>query len=87
MELIGRKAAVVRADLFYEPFKNHFFTLKGNIGKIDPTFNNLIKSEILLDGYGISYGYNSPFGPLEFTLIASTNHSDILTYLSLGFWF
>ena len=87
MELIGRNAVTLRADIYYEPFKNHFFTLKANIGKLEPSVDGLFNSNILLDGYGISYGYNSLFGPLEFTIIGSTNHPDIYTYLSLGFWF
>ena len=87
MELIGRNAVMARADFYIEPFKNHFITFKANVGKLEPTFDGFFNSDILLDGYGISYGYNSPFGPLEFTIIGSTNHSDVLTYLSLGYWF
>ncbi len=87
MELIGRNAVTVRADFYFEPYKNHFFTLKANVGKLEPSIEGFFNSSILLDGYGISYGYNSIFGPLEFTIIGSTNHPDILTYLSLGFWF
>jgi NTE family protein len=87
MELFGRTAVMGRLDFYVEPAKNHFITAKANIGKLEPTIEGLFNESILLDGYGISYGYNSPFGPLEFTLIASTNHSAILSYLSLGFWF
>ena len=87
MELFGRTGAMGRLDFYIEPAKNHFITAKANIGKLEPTIDGLFNESILLDGYGISYGYNSPFGPLEFTLIASTNHSAILSYLSLGFWF
>jgi NTE family protein len=87
MELIGRNAVMGRVDLYYEPIDNHFFTLKANAGKLEPTFDGFFNSSIILDGYGFSYGYNSPFGPLEFTIITSSNHSDILSYLSLGYWF
>ncbi len=87
MELFGRTAVMGRLDFYVEPAKNHFITAKANIGKLEPTIEGLFNESILLDGYGISYGYNSPFGPLEFTLIASSNHNAILSYLSLGFWF
>lgn len=87
MELFGRSALALRLDVYYEVATNHFLTLKGNIGKLEATVDNLFSSDILLDGYGVSYGYNSALGPLEFTAIFSSNHSDILTYLSLGFWF
>ena len=87
MELFGRNGVMGRLDFYFEPAKNHFITAKANVGKLDPTVDGLFNKSILLDGYGISYGYSSPFGPLEFTVIGSTNHSAILTYLSLGFWF
>ena len=87
MELFGEHAASVRLDVFYEVATHHFITLKANVGKMEPSLDNLISTDGLLDGYGFSYGYNSPLGPLEFTVIASSNHTDVLTYLSLGFWF
>lgn len=87
MELIGRNAFMARVDLYVEPAKNHFITAKANVGKMEATIEGFFNQSILLDGYGLSYGYNSPFGPLEFTIIASSNHGAILSYLSLGFWF
>jgi len=87
MELIGRNALTLRTDFYFQFIKDHFIILKGNVGKIDPTFNGLFASNILLDGYALTYSYNSPLGPLEFNVIGSTNHSDIYTYIRLGFWF
>ncbi len=87
MELFGRNALTARADLWYEAFDNHFFTLHANIGKLEPTIGDLYSSDVLLDGYALSYGYNSPIGPLELFVARSTNHSDWLTYVRLGFWF
>ncbi|NVK28770.1 MAG: patatin-like phospholipase family protein [Flavobacteriia bacterium] len=87
MELFGRNALTLRADLWYEAFDNHFFTIHANVGKLEATFNDLFSSDVLLDGYGLSYGYNSAIGPLELFITKSTNHSDLLTYVRLGFWF
>lgn len=87
MELFGRNAAVLRGDIWYEAFDNHYFTLHANIGKLEATVSDLYSSDVLLDGYGISYGYNSPIGPLELFLTKSTNHSELYTYVRLGFWF
>ena len=87
MELAGRNAITARADIYYEFIKNHHLVFKGNIGKLQPTFDELFSSDILLDGYGLAYSYDSPVGPLEFTVMSSSNHGNIYSYLSLGFWF
>lgn len=87
MELIGRNALMLRADLNYEVYKNHYLQLKANFGKMEPTLNALFISDILLDGYSLGYTYNSILGPLEFNLAGSTNHRDIYAYIRLGFWF
>lgn len=87
MELVGRNVLTARADFYFEFYEDHFLILRGNIGKLQPTFNELFSSDILLDGYGITYSYNSLVGPLEFTVMGSSNHGNIYSYLSLGFWF
>lgn len=87
MELAGRNVLTARADFYYQVFNNHYLILKANVGKLQPTFNELFSSDILLDGYGLAYSYNSPIGPLEFTVMGSSNHGNIYSYLSLGFWF
>jgi len=87
MELIGTNYAAIKANIFYEVAKNHFLTAKGNIGKLEPTVDQLFSSEVLLDGFGLSYAYKSPIGPLELTVMGSTNHSRVYTYISFGFWF
>ena len=87
MELIGRNFASVNALVFYEFINNHYFSFKANLGAMEPSVNQLFNASVLLDGYGISYAYNSPIGPLELTVMGSSNHANIYTYISLGFWF
>lgn len=87
MELVGRTALTVRADLFYEFFKNHYIIGRANAGKLENSIQNTIESDIVLDGYSLGYSYNSPIGPLEINISGSTNHSKIYSYISLGFWF
>jgi NTE family protein len=88
MELQGRSGVSLRADLFYQFYKNHYISLRGNVGKLEATsFSELFGSDILLDGYSLGYSFDSPIGPLEINLAGSSNHSDIYTYISLGFWF
>lgn len=88
MELQGRSGAYFKLDMNYQFLKNHYIIARGNVGKLEKTsFGELFGTDILLDGYSLGYSYDSPLGPLELNLSGSTNHRDIYTYLSLGFWF
>lgn len=88
MELQGRSGAYFKLDVNYQFLKNHYFIARGNIGKLEKTsFGELFGTNILLDGYSLGYSFDSPIGPLEFNLSGSTNHSDIYSYISLGYWF
>jgi NTE family protein len=87
MELIGRNYIAGHAWVYFEFFENHFITAKTNFGKLEPTVDALFSSDVVLDGYGLSYAYKSPIGPMELTVMGSSNHARIFTYISLGFWF
>ncbi|WP_143764597.1 patatin-like phospholipase family protein [Owenweeksia hongkongensis] len=87
MELIGRTALVVRVDLNIEFLKNHYVMVKANAGKLENSIQNTLESNIVLDGYSLGYSYDSPIGPLEISVAGSTNHKDVYSYVSLGFWF
>ena len=85
MELIGRNFGSINALAYYEFYENHFLTFKANVGAVEATVSDLFNASVLLDGYGLSYAYKSPIGPLELTVMGSSNHSRIYTYISLGF--
>ncbi len=87
MELIGRTALIVRTDLNIEFLKNHYIMVKANLGKLENSIQNTIESRVVLDGYSLGYSYDSPIGPLEISVAGSTNHKDVYSYVSLGFWF
>jgi outer membrane translocation and assembly module TamA len=38
-------------------------------------------------GFGLSFGYNSPLGPISFSLAKDTKNSKLHTNLNMGFWF
>ncbi|MCC5917360.1 MAG: patatin-like phospholipase family protein, partial [Cryomorphaceae bacterium] len=87
MELQGSNVITAGVNLFMELGKNQFFTLKANWGKIESSFEELVISEQILDGYGISYGFQTPIGPLELNVTTSSNHWQLYTYFTLGYWF
>ena len=87
MELVGRNALLLRTDFYFEIFKKNYIVARGNIGKLESTFDNLFDSKVLLDGFSIGYSFDSPVGPLELNLMGSSNHKGVYTYISLGYWF
>jgi NTE family protein len=87
MELVGRNALVGGVDFNWQFSDNHYLIAKANYGTLENSFDELFQSDVLLDGYGLSYAYDSPLGPLQFTVMGSSNHADIYTYVNLGYWF
>lgn len=87
MELVGRTALTLRADVYYQFFKKHYIIARANAGKLENSFQNTLESNIILDGYSLGYSYDSPIGPIELNVSGSTNHSDVYSYISIGFWF
>ncbi len=49
--------------------------------------DNYLDGERRRFGYGFSIGYNSPFGPMIFSLASDPNESKVITNFSLGYWF
>ncbi len=87
MELPGRNAIILRADAYFQMWKNHYILAKANWGKLENSFQQTLDSDVILDGYSLGYSFNSPLGPLEINAMSSTNHSDIYIYINMGFWF
>lgn len=87
MELSGRNFLGLRGDLSYQFYAKHYLHFSANVGKLEAQLNDLFVNDILLDGYALGYSYDSPIGPLSIKVIGSTNHANIYSYVSLGYWF
>jgi NTE family protein len=87
MEIQTRSYLSGRVDFFWEPWKNHIFSAKYNVAVIDLDPTTPANNNSLRDGMAVSYGYNSPLGPLEFIVSGNTARRGALTYIRLGFWF
>jgi NTE family protein len=74
-------------DLQYEVFRNQYIQFRGNVGKTAALFEDLMFPEDLYFGYGLTYGFRSPIGPLEFSVMKNNLRKDILTYVNIGYWF
>ena len=77
----------VGLDLQYELFKNQYLLLRGNIGKTAAYFEDIFFPEDFYFGYGLTYGFRSLIGPLEFSIMKNNLRKDILTHVNIGYWF
>ena len=66
--------------------KNHYVSVLGNVSYDFLSFREILGGEII-GGVGLSYAYNSIFGPLKFQLHWSTLTNSLGAYLSLGYNF
>lgn len=87
--IFGEFTAVPRIDLQYELFENHFVLLGGNVAylsnEVEDPFNPASAS--LLGGFAVEYGINTIVGPISVAVHKSTNHSQWIGYLNIGYWF
>lgn len=78
--------AVARLDARMSLWKNHYVSVLGNVSYDFVNFKEMFGGE-LVGGVGLSYAYDSIFGPLKFQLHWSTLTSKVGAYLSLGYNF
>lgn len=87
MEVSGRNALVAHFGLQYEPFSSIFVILRGNAGKAADVFKDLFKGKDMLYGYGLTLGYNSIIGPIEFSLMRGGVKNKFIFYVNIGYRF
>lgn len=77
--------AAVQAGYRYEIFNNAYITGRANL-----LLNNFISKSAFfsnpqwLSGYGLSFGYNSALGPLEFSLMYCDQSGKLGSYVNMG---
>jgi len=87
MQRSDYSAIVAGCDLQYEFHHDHYLILKYNVGKTSHIPKNLLLTTNAFHGIGITYGYNSPVGPIELTVMASNYTNKLLNFINLGYWF
>ncbi len=87
MQKRNLSALVAGLGLQYKIFNNQYITLDGNIGTTALHIKNLFSIENLLGGYGLSYGVETPLGPIEAGVYRSTNYSNWQGFVNIGYYF
>lgn len=78
--------AIARLDARVRLWKNHYVSLMGNVGYDFVGFSQFTEGEFV-GGAGLSYAYNSIFGPLKLQVHWSNLTQSVGAYLSLGYNF
>lgn len=94
-EYISPNYFYTKLILQYEPWNNLY--VSGIMNYIDVqypmeilypiTVDNYLAGEKRRIGYGLSFGYNSPLGPISFSMAWDSKLSKTHTNINLGFWF
>jgi NTE family protein len=87
MQRSGNVALTFKLDAQWKFWKDNFATLSWNIGNTAAEAKNLIDVTTMASGIGLTYGYDSPVGPLEFTIMASNFSKIVMSYFNIGFRF
>nr|WP_185147416.1 patatin-like phospholipase family protein [Ornithobacterium rhinotracheale] len=85
--LVTNNMFEISGGIQYKFLKKHYLTANANILSIADKLNHLSFIDYDFQGYGISYSYDSPFGPLSGTLSYSPQYGKVIPYVSLGYWF
>lgn len=86
--LSGNAFLKTAITLRYEFAKKHFLMTTANAARVDDDlFNEGRIFENTKIGYGIGYGFDSFFGPIEINYTHSPDTEKSFWYFNLGFWF
>jgi len=87
MKIQSRNIAVLRNNLQFEFLAGKYVTLSMNFAKIGEHFDDIYKKNNNYNGFGISFGTESPIGPIDYTLMKGSMNKDILHYFRINYQF
>lgn len=87
IQKFGYYSLVGRMKLQYNVFDKVFVTLRADAGGNENHADELFYQRNFLMGYGLTAGYNSFIGPLEFTVMGSNLNPGLTFFLNLGYAF
>lgn len=85
-QLLDRQLVAGRFRLQYNIFKRHYIISTLDLANLSYSKNDLFDFDKGAIGYGLTWGYDSILGPVEFSVMGS-NYRNISAFFSLGFWF
>ena len=77
---------IIIGDLQYNIKGNHYLLWRNNIGQSFDKLEQIYDMSELIFGTGLTYGYASPVGPIEATLMISNNTWKPALFINIGYW-
>lgn len=87
MERVEKNAVIWATDFQYQLFPDIYAIAKFNIGNFEHNFKDLVSTDNLIGGYGLTLGYDSYIGPIEISMQKGVRKSGVLGFVNIGFWF
>ena len=93
MEYSSKEASILKAGLQLEVLNDKFVTLTINKAFLKEQYiydrpeDSYLLSDVELLGYGLTLGMQTPVGPMEYTLMGRSGSNELLTHLSIGYYF
>jgi NTE family protein len=83
----GNQLISLYASLNYRVLKNHYLKAYANFANIEEKFEDIKYFKYDYSGYGVGYGYDSPFGPINLMYTYSVDQNKGIFNVGLGYWF
>ncbi len=87
IEEAGLYMLIGRLDWQYNVYKKFYITLNMDAGYFDSDFDLMLKNPEIYVGCGLTLGYDSFIGPIEFSLMGSNQNAGMTSFLNIGYWF
>ncbi|WP_128330206.1 patatin-like phospholipase family protein [Apibacter sp. HY039] len=83
----GNQIISFYSSLNYRILKNHYVKTYVNFANVENNFKDLKYFDYKYSSYGLGYGYDSPFGPINLMYTYSVNQKKGVFSVGLGYWF
>ncbi len=87
MEVPGKNVFIVTSGFQFEPWKNRYLIIKGNLGNASSALEDLLKTESMISGISLTAAVNTPVGPVEYSLLWGSKKKGAESYVKIGFSF
>jgi len=84
MQVADKNLFTTQIGFQFEPWDDRFIILRGGLGKAEPKPAEILNSQNWFYGYGLTLGALTPVGPMEITIMQSSEKAGWLTHLSIG---
>lgn len=85
-ERFGKHVQALQLGFQYQFLSKRYLLFRWNMGNTSDKWRNLFIQNRAINGYGITAGAATPIGPLELTVMGSSQHR-LLFYFNLGYKF